>query len=390
MRSPCLVVLWFAVCSACAGVSVRPETVRADSLPVVSLSADSARELAAHVEAAMDAVSRLDYPEAEQRARQALEIDPRSARARAVLGSVLCQQSARVDPPDLFLANAGEGELLLAEQLAPADPLVGWMHAVMLADAGHLSAAAAVAEAALGRTADAPPAQRAALLGAAGNYRYELGEERAAVPHLQAYLALRPEDAAAWFRLGASLLRMAEVPSGARPNSLVAAQSQAEAAAAAFRRSAERVQDDEDAALAVGAALLRAAELAAERRLPNEADLRRQAEQQFRAVADRFQGSAEPLFRLGVLAETRGDAAAAREAYTQALVRDPEHLGSLLNLAASRDREGADADADVRELLERALRVDAGQGLLVGNERSRIEARLAVPVSVSGRGATRP
>lgn len=378
-------MLWFAFCSACAGVSVRPESVRADSLPVVSLSADSARDLAAHVETAIDALSDGGYAEAEQHARQALDIDPRAARARSVLGVVLFQKSALVDPPDLFLAHAGEAELRLAEQLAPEDPFVGWMHAVMLAEEGHLSAAAATAEAALQRTAGAPPAERAALLGVAGIYRYELGEERAAEPHLRGYVALRPDDATAWFRLGVSLLRMAEVPSGARPNSLVTAQNQADAAAAAFRRCVELQPDDEDAALAVGSALLRAAELAEERREQGvRDDLRRQALQQFRAVADRFQGSAEAMFRVGVVAETLEQQAAAREAYGRALARDPEHLGSLLNLAGCEDRTGgADADSAMRELLQRALRADAVHGGLVGTERSRIEARLAALQSAS-------
>ena len=56
---------------------------------------------------------------------------------------------------------------------------------------------AAVAEAALTRTTAAPAEERAPLFGLAGRYRYELGEERAALPLLQAYVGLRPDDAAA-------------------------------------------------------------------------------------------------------------------------------------------------------------------------------------------------
>lgn len=377
MLSPRGCLLWFAFSAACAGVSVRPEQVRADSLPTVSLSADSLRDLALHVDRAIAAVTDRRYGEAEQQARRALEIDPRSARARAVIGMVLFQRSTLADPPDLFLANAGEAELLLAAQLAPTDPFVGWLHAVMLADAGHMSAAAATAEAALLRCSTEPSTGRAALLGAAGTYRYELGEERAATPHLQAYVALRPDDATAYFRLGACLLRTAEVPSGPRPNSLVAAQGQAETAAAAFRRCAELVPGDEDVALAVGAALLRAGELAGERRDTKIRDERRQqAEQQFLATADRFPGSAEAVFRVGVTAEARDDQAAARAAYAQALARDPAHLGSLLNLAACHERIGG-GDAEVRELLQRALLVDAERGELTSAERARVLARLA-------------
>ncbi|MBL8727078.1 MAG: tetratricopeptide repeat protein [Planctomycetes bacterium] len=379
-------VLFLAVCSACAGVSVRPEAVRADSLPVVALSADTERELGRHVDAAIEAVMRRHYAAAERQARQALDIDPRRARARAVLGMVLFQRSTLADPPDLFLAHAGEADLILAEQLAPADPFVGWMHAVMLAEAGHMTAAAATAEAALGRTEAAPANERAALLGVAGTYRYELGEERAALPHLQAYVALRPDDATARFRLGYCLLRLAGLPSGPKPNSLVVAQGQAEAAAAAFRRGAELVPGDEDVALAVGAALLRAAELAEQRRdTAARDDRRQQALQQFRAVADRFPGSAEALFRVGVVAEAGGEQQTAREAYTQALARDPEHLGSLLNLAAIAEHEAGAEDA-VRELLRRAIAADGRRGALSVAERSRILARLEPPAG----GATPP
>lgn len=379
MPSPRRCLLVFALCTACAGVSVRPENVSADSLPSVSLSTDSARELAAHVERAIDAVVRRRYGEAEQQARAALEIDPRAARARSVLGMVLFQRSALAEPPDLFLANSGEAQLLLAEQLAPADPFVGWMHAVMLAEQGHMSAAAATAETALRRTDGAPPMERAALLGAAGTYRYELGEERAATPHLRAYIALRPDDATAHFRLGSCLLRMAAVPLGPKPNAFVVAQNDAEAAAAAFRRCAELVPGDEDVALAVGAALLRVAELAGERRDTALRDERRQqAVQQFLATSERFRGNAEAMFRVGVVAEARGDDAAARDAYLEALLRDPGHVGSLLNLAGCHQRIGGpNADGAVRELLQRVLAVDAERPSLTRSERDRVLARLA-------------
>jgi hypothetical protein len=292
---------------------------------------------------------------------------------------VLFQRSTLVEPRDLFLAHAGEAQLLLAEDLAPGDPFVGWMHAVMLAEAGHMTAAAATAEAALGRTAAAPPTERAALLGVAGTYRYELGEERAAVPHLQAYVALRPDDAAARFRLGSCLLRMAELPSGPKPNSLLVAQNQADAAAAAFRRGAELMPGDEEMALAIGAALLRAATLAEQRHDTGARDeYRQQAEQQFRATADRFPGSAEALFRVGVVAEARDDRRAAHDAYTQALARDREHVGSLLNLAAAQEHD-AGAQAAVRELLQRALDADAQHPSLSAAERSRMLARLSPP-----------
>jgi tetratricopeptide (TPR) repeat protein len=136
---------------------------------------------------------------------------------------------------------------------------------------------------------------------------------------------------------------------------------------------------DEEMALAIGAALLRAATLAEQRHDTGARDeYRQQAEQQFRATADRFPGSAEALFRVGVVAEARDDRRAAHDAYTQALARDREHVGSLLNLAAAQEHD-AGAQAAVRELLQRALDADAQHPSLSAAERSRMLARLSPP-----------
>ena len=365
--------------AACAGVSLHPELANADALPVNELSASEKQELAALLDRAIKAVGERHYDEAERAALEALDIDPRAARARSVLGMVMVQRARRRDPPDLFEANAGETEVLLAEQIAPNDAFVGWMRAAFLEEVGHLSAAAAAAEAALQRAAGAPPADRSAMLAIAGNCRYELGEERAALPHLQACFALRPDDAATAFRIGACLFRIAAVPEGA--NAVEVAQLKAEEAARAFARCAELAPGDAGAALAVGAGLVRAAELAGQRRdLPalerrtQQEQRWQQAEQQFRTVAERFPAMAEPLFRLGVLAETRGDSAASHQAYLQALDRDRQHLGSLLNLATVLEASGDATAAAV--LLERALAADEARPGLSADERRRLENRL--------------
>jgi tetratricopeptide (TPR) repeat protein len=229
------------------------------------------------------------------------------------------------------------------------------------------------------RAGDAPAADRAALLATAGNCHYELGEERAALPHLQACFGLQPDDATTAFRIGCCLFRIAAVPEGAKATEV--AQINAEEAARAFARCAELAPGDADAALAVGAALVRAAELAGQRRdLPApERRLRQeqrwqQAEQQFRSVAERFPESAEPMFRLGVLAETRGDIPASHQAYLQALSRDRQHLGSLLNLAALLEASGDAAAA--ASLLERALSADQARPGLSADERRRLQQRL--------------
>jgi tetratricopeptide (TPR) repeat protein len=371
-------LLLAAFAAACAGVTPRPEDARAEALPTRAMSPAEVVQLAGLVDEAVQVVVLRRYDEAERLARAALELDPRCARARSVLGMVMLQRAKLVDPPDLFLANGGEAETLLAEQLAPADAFVGWMRAVFLVEAGHMSAGAAAAEAALARTAGAPLNERAALFGVAGTYRYELGEERAALPLLQAYVGIRPEDAAAHFRIGSCLLRIAAVPYGPREKAVAVAQDHAERAARAFARSFELAPGDEDAGLAVGAALLRAAELAGQRGDAAARDQRwRDAEVQFDQVAGLFLGSAEPLFRLGVVAEARGDVAAAEAAYGKALDREAAHLGSLLNLAALLD-DGKAPDR-VADLLRRALQADTASPGLTKDERRRIEERLLAP-----------
>lgn len=361
--------------AACAGVSPRPEAADADALPQRTLSAAQRIELARQVDEAVQAVVRRRYGQAEAAARAALALDPRAARARAVLGMVHLQLASRAEPTESAGVNAGEYELRLAEQLAPDDAFVGWMAAVFLAETGHTSAAADAAERALARTAGAPPNERAALLGVAGTYRYELGEERAAIPHLQAYVGLRPDDATAQFRLGASLLRVAMLPQGVPPTSLLVAQRHAEAAARAFRRCAELAPGDEEAAVAIGTASWRAAELAAERREPAEADEHRRAAQaEWRAAAERFPASALPWYQLGVAAEAMAGRDEARAAYATALQRDARHVGTLLNLAGLAEADGDVAGAAA--LLQRVLAADTASPALTPAERRAVRQRL--------------
>jgi tetratricopeptide (TPR) repeat protein len=343
------------------------------SLPTVTLAAAQTAARDAAVAAATDAVVRRRYAEAKRQAEAALAIDPRAARARAVRGFVLLQEAGRVDPPALAPLHEGESEVATATALAPDDAFVGYMHAVFLAESGHMSAAAATAEAALQATKSAPAAERAALLGIAGTYRYELGEDRAARPHLQDYVALRPDDAAAQYRLGCCLLRLAALPLG--PNGKTVAQQQAEAAAVAFARCYALAPADEGAGLAVGKARLRGARLAAERGEAEAAQkLRQAAEAQFAAVAAAFATSAEPWYCVAVAAEERGDRAAADAAYAEALRRDPLHVGSLLNVAAAMD--GGDVEG-LRKTLQRVLFADDARGELTAGERDAVQTRLA-------------
>jgi Flp pilus assembly protein TadD len=247
------------------------------------------------------------------------------------------------------------------------------MHAVFLAESGHMSAAAAAAEEALVRSVDAPPSERAALLGTAGTYRFELGEERAARPHLEAYVRLRPDDSAAQFRLGSSLLSIAKTPQGSPPPYSVA-QAEAEAAAVAFARCFQLAPGDEDAALAVATAWIRAAELAdLQGKQPKQAErdaLYEKAVTYLQKLAVQFPANAEVYFRLGVLASTQQQPKVAHVAYLAALDRNRNHLGSLLNLASLMI---ADGDVEpAKSLLLRVIAVAGGSGDLTSKERDRI------------------
>lgn len=385
LRVPTTILL-LVLAVACAGVSPRPDSAEASALPVVELDAEAAATRDRLVEAATEAVIRRRYDEADELASRALDLDPRAARAHAVAAMVKLARAGRQDPPDLRGSNTGEHQVALAVQLAPTDAFVGWMQAAFLAEAGHMSAAAEAAEAALERCRELPANERAALLGIAGTYRYELGEERAALPHLQAYLALRPDDATFLFRLGDSLLHRAAVPQGIPPTSWRQAQRDAEAAARAFRRCAELLPGDEDAAIAVGTALLRAAELADERikkgsagddKAAAERDENRiAAEQQFQAVAERFPASPLPLAELAQALAGRGARDGARATFARALTRDGNHVASLLGLAKL-EADAGELPAAI-ERMRRLLELDAAaEAGLSETERDRIRKWLA-------------
>lgn len=380
-KSEASVLVASVILAACAGVSPLPMAAASADIPAVELGPGELARRDAAIDEAVIAVVRRRYDDARAAAERALAVDPRAARARSVLGMVLLQEARLVEPPDLHLQNRGEAEVLTAEQLEPADAFCGWMRAVFLAESGHMSAAAAAAEAALSRTREAPAAERAALLGIAGTYRYELGEDRAALPHLQEYVALRPDDATAQFRLGSSLLRVAEIVIG--PEGAAQSQVRAENAARAFARCHELAPGDEDAGLSIGKAWLRAAELAADRGQQDRADAHRAAAAKvFATVAERFPQSAEPWFCTAVAAERRDDLATANRAYEEALARDARHLPSLLNLAVLQDADlrGAGAEAESRErlcaTLQRVLDADT-DGQLSRSERARVARRLA-------------
>jgi Flp pilus assembly protein TadD len=372
---------WCGLCSlamvlaACAGVSPDPARADPTSLPRPELTPSERDAAVAAVDRAMSHVLHRRFDAADDDATAALTIDPRNARALAIRGYVKLHRASMSDPPDAFTANGGEHDLRTASLLAPEDSFVGWLHAVFLADSGHLSAAAHAAEQALLRVPNAPPQERAALLGIAGTYRYELGEERRALVHLREYVTLRPDDATAHFRLGACLLAAAALPPGRELAAMTAARDDAAAAVLAFTQCSELSPGDEDAALAIATAHWRAAELAEQTQDGATAARHRQAaEDRLRLVAERFPASAEPWFRLGVAAEAREANDHARTAYERALKQQPDHVPSLLNLAALQDRTGDAAGAT--QLLQRALTADAAKPQLESSERRRLRTRI--------------
>lgn len=359
--------------TACAGPGPRPERADAATLPTSELSTEEQRALAQAVERAMQAVVQRQYDVARSNALACLALDARCARARAVLGMVMLQEASLTDPPDLAVSQQAERELVLAEQLAPDDMFVGWMHAVFLAEAGHMSAAAATAERALARVAaNTPLGERAALFGIAATYRYELGEERAALPHLRTYLSLRPDDATAFFRLGSCLLRIAAVPQGLR--AIEDAKTNAADAARAFERCVELAPGDEDASLAIATAWWRAAELAKELGSGDREQLVAAARARLRETAERFPSSAEAWFRLGVIAEGTEASADAGTCYREALQRNARHIGALLNLAHLLDAQGDQGAATT--LLQQVLLTDAALDCLSPDERARVRDRV--------------
>lgn len=367
------VAVTMLVLTACSNVPPRPADRRAEELPLVRLTAGERQRCDQLAERAVEAIRAGRYGEAERAADQALELDPRVARAQAVRGLALRNKVMTNSLPEPQWMDDADVATSLALQLAPEDAFVGWARVVFLQSTRHLSAAAAVGEQVVERAQAAPAEERADLLLATAECRYELGEERATVPLLRSYTGLRPQDAAAYYRLGCCLLRIAEYPEG--EVGLAVAQNQAEAAARAFARSAELQPADVDAALAAGAAWFRAGELAAERKDTAVSGRRWQAAlQQFDKLATVLPDAAEPRFRRGLVQEALGDREAAVQSYREARQCDADHLGAVLNLLALL----ADPQ-ERRELGEQALRIDAAAPQLTADERRRLSDLLKQP-----------
>lgn len=365
--------------AGCSSVSTPPEQYAAGEPPARELTPDQRRRVEALEERAIEHADLGRFGAAEDAAQAALEVDPRAARARAVLGRCLLHRSRAWSPPDLALQMRGEGECLLASRLAPADPVVGRFHAELLAGTGHLSAAAAVAEGVLLRQSAEPSAETLRLIARAADYRYQLGEERLAREHLLV-LADHESDASTLYRLGICHLHIAETL------------DDLDAAARAFASSARVAGGDLEASLASGHAWLRGAELARDNGDQTAAAERfERAVEAFTEAASAFPAAVEPRFGRAVALEHAGRTTEARRSYEALLEVHPRHLGALLNLGALLARRSED-DPVLREragtLLRRALEVAADRpaastpdaptrDALTAEERRRIEEWLA-------------
>jgi tetratricopeptide (TPR) repeat protein len=321
VRRSQLSLVALALCG-CGGVSPSPTAMAARNLPAADpgVDVDAVRR---DEQAARLLLEQRHHAEAAALAERILERDPRSARAHAVLGVALLEQALADDPPDFGQQNRADGETLTAVTLQPTDAVVGQLRVSFLARSGHLSAAAAAAEATLARAVPSDDPDRLALVRAAGNLCCELGEEQRALVHLRELAAVQRDDRDLQFRLGSSLLRTATGADGAIE------------AAAAFARGVELAPGDGELRLGVVAAHVRAAEFA---RSDGKTDLANQqlglAAQVAAAAVAQFPESAKESFTVGVVAELRQDRAGAMAAYERALQQDRDHLGSLLNLAS--------------------------------------------------------
>ena len=337
--------------AACSTPGPLPENIAAAELPAAAQLTPAERErLDMHVRAGIRDLELRDHHGAADQAGRALAIDGRAARAWAIAGRARQLLASFEQPPSLDEMHRAEGELRRASGLAPADPVVARLHAEVLRSTGHLTAAVQRAEAGL----EAAP-NDADLVAVAASLRYDLGDERRAIPHFERLLDLNPDTADAYYRLGECLVTVARSSIDEE-----AKRRAAEAARAAYRTYTEREPSDPDGffGVALAESLVDGAEFDAERAL---AALRRAA------TLDALSPRAD--FNRGVILDRVGEPERAREAYRAALTRDRDHLPSILNLAANAAAAGLDDDA--RELCRRALELD-----VPSRERRRLERYL--------------
>jgi tetratricopeptide (TPR) repeat protein len=348
----------------------------ASELPDSNLTALDRAKVDANVGRALQALAVGHFESGEECARTALDLEPRNARARAAFGVCLWQRARQGDPPTLILLNRADGETLHALKRAPKDPVVVRLRATFLAESGHPSAAAALAEQVLAGVSPTADPDVLALLAEVAHWRYELGEEAAAEPHLRALVVLQPKDAEAHYLLGRCMQTTAKTAADAG------------AAAREFALSAALEPKNLDCWLAVAGAWLGAAGFA--RQAGDEA-ARTQALQA--ALASLDAASKEiPAAALqhgrGVVLEALDRLDEAQKSYEAALQLDSAYIPALLNLAALHAAAAARdplQKAAAERLLRQALALDGAGGTLTSDERTRIQQFLG-PMSPAQEG----
>jgi Tfp pilus assembly protein PilF len=341
----------------CSSLSPRPEDMAADLPPEGSIDPADAARAAEIADRALAQVAAEDFAAARESAEEALEINPRSARARTALAVCYFAEASEDQPPELSNLKRAEGEYLRAERIDPADPVVGLQHAQFLAAVGHLNAAVDRLEQLL---LDNP--YDLDVLRRLGRIHYDMGHEARAAELLTQVVRLDPEDALGHYLLAHCLLRLApELERSQRG-------AEYEKAAMEFARYRELVPEDIDGLLGEAHARFQAMLAESAEQSDWEAavilGLYAQAISLDSEVVAAWFSQAVVLDHLARREE-------ARASYGKALELDSEHLPSLLNMAASLSEDGRTVEAE--EFLRRAL---AHDGLSRG-ERQRIEELLA-------------
>ena len=336
-------ILGVIALAACSGLGPTPAELAATLPPRVELSEEQRAQVEAATAQALSQLRKEHYDEARRAAQAALDLDPRAATARAVRARCTMQEAMVETPPLLGPWRRAEGNLRIAERLLPADPEIALLHAAFLEADGHLSLAAETVERALGTHPHHPRCLRMA-----SRLRYELGEERTALPLLESLLKIDPSDDTARYRLARAQLRVArtrasQLDDDAEKIALY------ENTATSFAIYRSRVPADAEGLTGEAVARFEIQRLS---KPPDPAELHSIVE--LLTTASRMDTqSPESEFNRGVVLEFAGAPEAARAAYRVALERDPEHLPSLLNLAANLVAAGRRAEAV--EFCRRAL-----------------------------------
>lgn len=352
---------------ACTSPPPAPEDLARELPPEQQLSRAQQDRVRLESGKALQELEAGHYAAARDRAQEVLDMDPRSVRARAVLGRSLGVLALAKEPPDQAMAAAAEGHLLLALRLAPEDPKARLFLAQLFAEQGHLSRASQELDLLL---AGQPDDQ--AALRAAADVRYEMGEERAAAPMLSRLLAEVPGDAWALYRLANCQVELAEAhfrgdsDLGAKEDRVRVAVEVFQQAAKTFVAYQGSAPSDPAGYLGEAHARYRAL-IATGRNKDKEEAAQRSAATAIVALFQKARGldpqNPQTFHGEGAVFDFLEDRERARASYEAALRLDANYVPSLLNLAALLHEGGDDSQKQkAKDLWRRALDLDITAG----------------------------